>query len=98
MRLFGMIVELHSLIVMRSITASVAPLLDRNIMKRTATTKNAHAVLTAERVTMVCLEFDSPLAFIARIVPVAEVIPGMIDTNSPANDPVIIERVLFFFV
>ena len=47
---------------------------------------------------MVCLEFDSPLAFIAKIVPVAEVIPGIMETNNPAKDPVIMERMLSFFV
>ena len=81
---------------MRSITANVAPLRERNMMKRTATTKKAHAVFTAESVTIVCREFDSPRAFIASIVPVAEVIPGIIDTSSPASDPVNIESELSF--
>jgi len=33
----------------------------------------------------------------ARMVPVAEVMPGIMETSSPANDPVMIERVLSFF-
>lgn len=96
MRFVGMMVALHSFMAMRSITANVAPLRERNMMKRTATTKKAHAVFTAERVTMVCREFDSPRAFMASIVPVAEVIPGIIDTSNPASDPVIIDSELSF--
>ena len=53
MRLFGMMMVVHSLIAMRSITASVAPLRDLRMMNRTATTKNAQAVFTADKVTMV---------------------------------------------
>ena len=82
----------HSETDISSLAANVAPLLDRMIIKRTTTTKKAQAVLTAERVTIVCLLSDSPRAFIARIVPVAEVIPGIIDTSIPPQLPVIIDK------
>lgn len=66
--------------------------------KRFILVNTAHAVFTADKVTIVCLELDSPLAFIAKIVPVADVIPGIIETSSPANEPVIIDRIPPFFV
>ena len=74
------------------IAARVAPLLDLRIINITTTTKKAHAVLTADNVTIVCLLLDSPLTFIARTVPVAEVIPGMIETKIPPKLPVITDR------
>ncbi len=69
-----------------------APLLALRIINRTTTTKNAQAVFTAESVTMVCLLSDSPLAFIASIVPVADVIPGIIETKIPPKLPVITDN------
>ena len=83
---------------MSCIAASVAPLLARRMIKRTTTTKNAQAVFTAESVIIVCRLSASPRVFIARMVPVAEVIPGMIDTRTPAADPVMIESIPDFFV
>ena len=64
----------------------------------TTTTKKAQAVLTAESVTIVCLLLDSPRAFIARTVPVADVIPGIIDTRIPPKLPVITDKEQDFFV
>lgn len=80
------------------IAARVAPLRARRIINKTTTTKKAQAVLTAERVIIVCLLSASPRVFIARMVPVAEVIPGMIETRTPAKDPVIIDKIPDFFV
>jgi hypothetical protein len=61
-------------------------------MNRTATTKNAQAVFTAESVMIVCLLFDSALVVMAIIVPVADVIPEIIETRIPAKLPVTIDR------
>ena len=83
---------------MSSLAASVAPLLDLKMIKRTTTTKKAQAVFTAERVTIVCFLSDSPRTFIARTVPVADVIPGMIDTRTPAKLPVITDKIVYFLV
>ena len=82
----------HSDIEISSFAASVAPLLDLSIINKTTTTKKAQAVFTAESVTIVCFLFDSPRAFIARIVPVAEVIPGIIETRIPPRLPVITDN------
>lgn len=76
--------------------ARVAPLLDLRMMNNTMTTKNAHAVFTAESVIIVCLLSDSPRKVMERIVPVAEVIPGMMDTRMPAPDPDRMERKVCF--
>lgn len=65
---------------MSSFIASAAPLRGRRIINNTTITENADAVLTDESVTIVCSFPDPSRAFIARIVPVADVIPGMIDT------------------
>ena len=86
----------HSLIVISSMMARVAPLLDRWMIKSTMTTKKAQAVLTAESVMMVCLLSDSPLNVMERIVPVAEVIPGIMETRIPAPEPEKIERNVCF--
>jgi len=88
----------HSLTEISSFAASVAPLRDLRIINKTTTTKKAQAVLTAESVTIVCLLSDSPLAFIARIVPVALVIPGIIETRTPPKLPVIIDKMEDFLV
>jgi hypothetical protein len=48
--------------------------LDLSIININTTIKNAHVVFAAESITIVCLLLDSLLAFIARIVPVAEAI------------------------
>jgi len=45
-------------------------------------------VLTADNVIMVCSSLDLPLVFIAMIVPVDDVTPGIIDTIKPAIVPV----------
>ena len=87
----------HLLTVISSLTAIAAPLLGLSIINNTAVTKNAQAVLTAERVTIVCLLSASPLAVIARTVPVADVIPGTIETKIPARLPVIVDNIVFPF-
>lgn len=46
---------------------------------------------------MVCRLSDSPRTFIARMVPTADVIPGMMDTRIPAAEPVVIDRIDAFF-
>ena len=78
---------------MSSFTASAAPLRGLRIINNTMMTENALAVLTEESVTIVCSFPDPSLAFMARIVPVADVIPGMIDTSIPARLPVIIDNI-----
>lgn len=88
----------HSSTAISCFTASVAPLLDRRIMKSTTTTKKAQAVFTAESVMMVCRLSDSPRAVIARMVPVADVMPGIIETRMPPKLPVITDRIEDFFV
>ena len=88
----------HSFTVMSSMIASVAPLLDRCMIKRTMTTKKAQAVLTADSVIMVCLLSDSPRKVMERMVPVAEVIPGMMETRIPAPDPEKMDRNVCFLV
>lgn len=81
----------HLLTMISSLTAIAAPLLGLRIINKTAVTKNAQAVLTADNVINVCFLSVSPLAVMAITVPVAEVIPGMIETSIPARLPVIIE-------
>ena len=86
----------HSSTVIKSATASVTPLRALRIMNRTATTKNAQAVFTAESVIIVCLLFDSALVVMAIIVPVAEVIPEIIETSIPAKLPVTTDKIEAF--
>ena len=91
-------IDAHSSTAINSLAARVAPLLALRMIKSTTTTKKAQAVLTAERVIIVCLLSDSPRAFMARIVPVAEVMPGMMDTRTPARLPVTIDKTDDFLV
>ena len=97
MRVVGIIKAVHSSTEISSLTASAAPLRGRSIINNTIMTEKELAVLTEESVTIVCSLPDPSRAFIARIVPVAEVIPGMIETRIPARLPVSIERTEDFF-
>lgn len=97
MSVVGIIRAVHSSTEMSSFIASAAPLRGRRIINNTTITENADAVLTDESVTIVCSFPDPSRAFIARIVPVADVIPGMIDTSIPARLPVIIDKIEDFF-
>lgn len=83
----------HSSMVIKSATAKVTPLRALRTINRTATTKKAQAVLTAESVIIVCLLFGSPLVLMARIVPVADVMPGIIETRMPAKLPVMTDKI-----
>ena len=61
------------------------------MINKTIITEKALAVFTEDKVTIVCSFPDPSRAFIARIVPVADVIPGMMETSTPAKVPVIID-------
>jgi len=87
----------HSSNAISSPTAIVAPLLALSIMNSAAITKKPHAVFTADSVIIVCFLSDSPLAVIANIVPVEELIPGIKETSMPARLPVITEIIDAFF-
>jgi len=68
--------------------ASATPLLALSMTKRARTTKNAFAVFTEERVTMMSSFFLLPLATNAIIVATADVTPGNIETIEPEAVPI----------
>ena len=87
----------HSSNAISSPIAIVAPLLARSITNSATITKKPHAVFTDDNVMMVCFLSDSPLAVIASIVPVEELMPGINETSMPAKLPVITDIIDAFF-
>lgn len=97
MRVSGGAGSVHSRMYRIFERATATPLLVLCRIKSRGTTRNAFTVLTADKVIITCFTFFSPLAVKAKMVPVAEVTPGTIDVKTPANVPVIIDRIDAFF-